>query len=132
SSEGELVAWLRQILGGNLANLLRHYYGTQARDVRLERELQADLEESSRALDRGLASPQPSPSQGAARREQSVLLASALERLPPDYRQVLVLRHLEALTFPEVAERLGRSVEAVKKLWARALCSLRATMGADV
>src|SRR5262245_35840548 len=38
-SEAELVAWLRQILALNVANLVRHYCGTQGRDIRLEREL---------------------------------------------------------------------------------------------
>ncbi len=38
-SEAELIAWLRQILAGNVANLLRHYLGTQGPDVRLEREI---------------------------------------------------------------------------------------------
>jgi RNA polymerase sigma-70 factor (ECF subfamily) len=36
---GELVAWLRQILARNLANQVRRYRGTRARDVRLERGL---------------------------------------------------------------------------------------------
>src|SRR5262249_6538058 len=130
SSEGELVAWLRQILAGNLANLLRHYYGTRRRDIRLERELGDDLEHSSRILDGGLVAPQSSPSQGAARREQAVLLAAALERLPPDYQQVLVLRHLEGLPFPQVAHHMRRSVEATKKLWTRALDHLRRSLGA--
>src|SRR5436309_10915735 len=39
ASEGEFVAWLRQILAGNLADLLRRYLGAQGRDVRLEREI---------------------------------------------------------------------------------------------
>src|SRR5437588_7824373 len=37
--EAELVCWLRQILAGVVANLVRRYYRTQRRDVRLEREL---------------------------------------------------------------------------------------------
>src|SRR5437763_13056599 len=32
-SEAELVRWLRQILAANLAMLVRHYCGTQRRDV---------------------------------------------------------------------------------------------------
>src|SRR5689334_12945127 len=35
-SEPELAAWLRQILATSLARLVRRYYGTQSRDVRLE------------------------------------------------------------------------------------------------
>ncbi len=128
-SEGELVGWLRRILATNLANLVRHYVGTRRRDVRLERQLAAELDESSRALDGGLAAQLSSPSQQAARRELAVLLADALRRLPDDHREVIVLRHLEGLTFPEVAVRMGRSVDVVKKLWPRALGRLRRLLG---
>jgi RNA polymerase sigma-70 factor (ECF subfamily) len=131
STEGELLGWLRQILAGVLANLVRRYLGTKARDVRLERELAADLDHSASRLDGGLTAGGTSPSQGAAGREQAVLLADALARLPDDYREVLVLRHLEELPFPDVAGRMGRSVEAVKKLWARAAARLRKELDAS-
>jgi RNA polymerase sigma-70 factor (ECF subfamily) len=124
-SEPELAAWLRQILAGVLANQLRRYLGTQGRDVRLERELAGDVDRSSQALDRGFADPGPTPSKVAAGRERAVLLADALGRLPPDYRDVIILRHLEERPFAEVAERMGRSVDAVQKLWVRALAQLR-------
>jgi RNA polymerase sigma-70 factor (ECF subfamily) len=129
STEAELAVWLRQILAGCLANLVRHYFGTRQRDVRLERDLYADVEQSSQVLEGGLVAPHSSPSQGALRREQAVLLADALERLPEDHRRVLVLRHLEGLSFPEVAQRMSRSVEAAKKLWMRALDRLRRCLG---
>jgi RNA polymerase sigma-70 factor, ECF subfamily len=125
TTEPEFRAWLRQILASLLANLVRHYQGTQRRDVRLERQLAVELEQSSQALDRGLADRQSSPSQQAVRREQSLLLAEALGRLPEDWRELLILRHLEGLTFPEVARRLGRTVDSVKKQWPRALAGLR-------
>ena len=129
STEGELVSWLRQILATTLANLVRHYCGTQRRDVRLERDLAAEMEESSRALDQGLVAKHSSPSQRAARREQAVLLADALERLPEDYRSAIVLHHLEGLSFPEVARRMGRTLASVEKLWIRALGRLRRSLG---
>jgi RNA polymerase sigma-70 factor (ECF subfamily) len=129
TTEGQLVCWLRQILAARLSDLLRRYLGTQGRDVRLEREIEEGFDHSSVLLDRGLVAPQSSPSQQAARREQSVLLADALEQLPDDYREVLVLRHLEGLTFPEVARRMGRSLDSVEKLWMRGLARLRQVMG---
>jgi RNA polymerase sigma-70 factor (ECF subfamily) len=125
ATEKEFLAWLRQVLASLLANLVRHYHGTQRRDVRLERQLAVELEQSSQALDRGLVAAQSSPSEQAVRREQSVLLAEALARLPDDLRDLLILRHLEGLTFPEVARRLGRTVDSVKKQWPRALATLR-------
>jgi RNA polymerase sigma-70 factor (ECF subfamily) len=128
-SEPELAGWLRQILAARLGDLLRRYLGTQRRDVRLERELAAELDQSSRVLERALVAPDSSPSQQAARREQAVLLANALGRLPEDYREVIVLRQMEGLSFPEVARRMGRTVNSVEKLWIRALPCLRRLLG---
>lgn len=129
TTEAELAGWLRKILAMNLANLMRHYYRRQRRDVRLERELSVELDQSSRVLDHGLVSRQSSPSQQASRREQAVLLADLLQRLPANYREVMILRHLEGLTFPEVAERMGKTLDSVKKLWARGLAQVRDAMG---
>jgi RNA polymerase sigma-70 factor (ECF subfamily) len=131
TSSKELVGWLRQVLAARLADFLRRYCGTQCRDVRLEQSLQAALDESSQALDRRLAAPHSSPSEQVVAHEQATWLAQALERLPEDYREVLVLHDLQECDFPEVAQRMGRSVEAVKKLWARALARLRRSAGDD-
>jgi RNA polymerase sigma-70 factor (ECF subfamily) len=129
TTEAQFVQWLRQILAASLADLLRRYLGAQGRDIRLEREIEGAFDQSSVLLDRGLIAAQSSPSQQAAGREQAVLLADALAQLPDDYRDVLVLRHLEGLTFPEVARRLERTVDSVEKLWMRALARLRQLMG---
>jgi RNA polymerase sigma-70 factor (ECF subfamily) len=128
-TEAELVHWLRQILVANLAMLVRGYCGTQRRDVRLECELAVALDHSSRVLDRGLIAADSSPSQRAARREQAVLLANALQQLPEDYREVIILRHMEGLAFPEVARQMGRTLDSVKKLWTRGLVQLRRSLG---
>ena len=125
ATEPELMGWLRRILATTVANLVRHYRGTQGRDVRLERSVADELDRSSRALDGGLVARLSSPSERAARREQAVLLADALESLPPAYGEVIILRHLEELSFPEIARRLGRSLDSVKKLWIRGLAHLR-------
>jgi RNA polymerase sigma-70 factor (ECF subfamily) len=128
-TEAELAGWLRRILASNLANVVRHYRGTKRRDVRLERQLVADIEQTSRVLAPALAADQSSPSQQAVRREGAVQLADALEQLPRDYRDVLILRHLEGLSFPEVAGRMERTVDSVKNLWARALLRMRQSLG---
>lgn len=127
-SEAELVAWLRQILAGVIAQLVRRYIGTRGRDVRLERDLEHDLANSSRILDRGLLAAESSPSQHAAKREQAVMVADAIAKLPDDYREAIVLRHMEGLPFSTVAERMNRSVDSVEKLWMRGLAKLRETL----
>lgn len=127
-TEAELVAWLRRILAGQLALMFRRYLGTKGRDARLERDLAAEIDQSSLILDRGLVASHSTPSQHASRREQAVLLAEALATLPHDYREVIILRHIEGMSFPEVAQRMGRSDDSVQKLWVRALASLRRSL----
>jgi RNA polymerase sigma-70 factor (ECF subfamily) len=129
SSEGELLSWLRRILAGKIALTLRHYMGVEARDINLERELAVQLDQSATAMDVQLAASCSSPSQRASRREQAVLLADALEKLPADYRETIILRNLEGLSFAEVAARMERSEDAVQKLWVRGLAALRQTLG---
>jgi len=121
--EPELVAWLRKILVHNLANQVE-FHRAGRRDLRREASLEAELDRSGAALHRLLAAPISSPSARAVRREEAVRLADALERLPADYREVFVLRNLERLPFERVAERMGRTGGAVRKLWGRALIQL--------
>jgi RNA polymerase sigma-70 factor (ECF subfamily) len=127
-TEAELLAWLRRVLATSLADQLRRYRGTRRRDPRLERQLTAEVDQSSQALERGLRAPGSSPSAHAERREEALLLAEALERLPADYRDVLLLRHFQGLTFPEIARRLGKSLDIVKNVWLRGLARLRRTL----
>jgi RNA polymerase sigma-70 factor (ECF subfamily) len=63
TTEAELACWLRQIMISNVISLARRYLTSRCRDVRLERELAEELEESSRNLDQGMIAPQSSPSQ---------------------------------------------------------------------
>ncbi len=130
SSEAQFIAWLRQIMAAVLSNLLRRYLGTQGRNIHLEQELQDHLDHSSQMLCQGLVDHLASPSQHAARREQAVLLADALAKLPDDYREVLVLRHLEGLAFAEIARLMDRTTDSVEKLWVRGLTRLRQVIGA--
>jgi RNA polymerase sigma-70 factor (ECF subfamily) len=129
STGAQFAAWLRQILAGLLANHVRHYMGTRQRDARLEQALARELDNTSGVLDRGLVAADNSPSRQVARRESIVELSNALASLPDDYRQVIILRHLEGLPFAAVAEQMGRSVASVQNLWVRALARLRKSIG---
>ena len=71
------------------------------------------------------AAPVSSPSSAARHGEEQLAVEQALSRLPEAHRQVIVLRHREALPFSEIAVRMDRSVNAVQKLWTRAIVSLQ-------
>ncbi len=127
AGERELAAWLHKILLRNLADQADFHHAGR-RDVRRERSLDAEPESSAPALVDALASPISSPSTQAMRREEADALAEALERLPADYRTVFILRNLEGVVFEEIASRMGRSPNAVRMLWERALQKLSQTL----
>ena len=55
----------------------------------------------------------------------------AIAQLPPDYREVLHLRQDEHLSLQTAAVRMGRSKEAARKLYARALARLAELLGLE-
>jgi RNA polymerase sigma-70 factor (ECF subfamily) len=128
NTEGEFAAWLRRILSNQLAMLGRRYRATAARDVARERPIAATLEDSSQQLGRLADDAITTPSEFALRHERSLLLADALAALPPHYREVIVLRDLRQLEWPEVSDAMGRSKGAVRLLWSRALALLGRTL----
>lgn len=56
--------------------------------------------------------------------EQARQLEEAMDTLPPAHREIILLRKFEELTFPEIARRLGRSEDACRMLFARAMTAL--------
>ncbi len=118
--EPELIAWLRRILARSLADQIKHHR-RKSRNLNRQESLDFLLEHSGMTIQNALASHASSPSEGAVRREQAVLLADAVNQLPPDYREVFILRTLEHVPFDQIATKMNRSPGAVRMLWTRAL-----------
>jgi RNA polymerase sigma-70 factor (ECF subfamily) len=134
NSPGEWVAWLRQILIYNLARVVQRQVVAQKRSARREVSLEqrvAVMDRSSGRIEAALVGRSISPSSQAQRPEIAARVADQLARLSPDYREVLVLRNLEGLTFSEVAQHMGRSAGAVRILWVRAVDQLRQLLQAE-
>ena len=127
-SEQEWRAWVRAILVNDLREARRHYQGTDKR--RIEREV---------SFQQGHRTGNPldppamdlTPGTQAAAQEEAELLRQAIERLPAAYRQVLNLRNWQQLSFAEIGDQMGRTREAARKLWTRALLQLRTELNAD-
>jgi RNA polymerase sigma-70 factor, ECF subfamily len=60
--------------------------------------------------------------------DRMAALDAALMALPERQRQAVVLRHLEGLANPEIAEIMGLGVEAVESLTARGKRNLAAAL----
>jgi len=54
-----------------------------------------------------------------------VLVVQAMAELSDDDREVITLRNFEHLEWTQVGQRMGRSAEAARKLWGRAIQRLR-------
>ena len=61
--------------------------------------------------------------------ESEAALRQALEALPDDYRRTVIWHQYDGLAFEEIGVRLGRSAEATRKLWSRALFRLADELG---
>ncbi len=123
-TEQELVAWLRKILINSIRSSIDREMATQRRDLRREvsiHEMADAADDSCGSLNRDLLSDMPSPTEVVERKEQISCIEDQLALLPEAYRQVIVWRNLEGIEFEEIAKRMGRSVNAVRVLWARAL-----------
>jgi RNA polymerase sigma-70 factor (ECF subfamily) len=124
ASPDEWRAWLRRLLLNNVTDFGRRYRVTTKRDA--GREVPLD---DSGGLSRDLAAADTPPSGRAMAQEQSEALSAALTRLPEDYRQVILLRYQEQLSFEEIGSQLGRTPEAARMLWVRAVERLKQEMG---
>ncbi|MCI0463304.1 MAG: sigma-70 family RNA polymerase sigma factor [Gemmataceae bacterium] len=123
-SVAEQAAWLRQILARNLANAVRDL-GRAKRDLARERSLQALLDESASRLEGWLAAEQSSPSQQAERHEQALRVAEALETLPDNQKEAVLLRYWEDLALAAIGQRMNLSTAAVTGLLQRGLRNLK-------
>jgi len=126
-TEGELVSWLRQILIHCLHHTYEAHFRAGRRDIRREISLD-DVDRSSNRLlgiAQALATQGESPSAPVRDRERAVAIADKLAQLRPDYREVIVLRNLQGLSFEEVAQRMDRKPGAVRMLWLRAIEKFR-------
>ena len=119
SSSAEFYGWLNSILK-NEVNSTRRDYQRHRRDIRREWEPKSatpgqNVGPTNHAL----------PEQNLIHNEKVAQFHTALKRLSPDYAQVIELRSISELPFEEVAKTMNRSVNAVTKLWGRALVGLQ-------
>lgn len=119
----EWRVWLRRMLMRDVQDAHRRFVGTDKRAAWRERQLV-----DSAGLRYDVADQDSSPSAALVAQEESTALRDALQRLPAEHRQVLRLRNWECVSFAEIGRRMGRSEEAARKLWSRAVLRLQEEM----
>ena len=71
------------------------------------------------------------PEQQAERRAEQDQLAAIVASLPERYRAAVVLRHVQGLSYPEIAAALGQPAGTVKSNVHRGVAYLRASLDAS-
>jgi RNA polymerase sigma-70 factor (ECF subfamily) len=111
---GSLVAWLAKIAEHEIRDRA-DYHQRHRRDA--AREIAVDD-----------ASPIAVQARSALSQvildEQARLLEEAMDTLSPAHREIILLRKFEELTFPEIAKRLGKTDDACRMVFARAMTAL--------
>ena len=72
-----------------------------------------------------------SPSTSLSTQEQDSRLKMLIEKLPQQQQDVLAYRHQHELSYQQIAERLGITEAAARKIWSRATIQLREWLKED-
>jgi len=122
---GAFRNWILGIADNRMRDEIKRHAGAAKRST--DRE----VTRAQRPETAYLQAAQGTPSAVAAAAEQVARVQDAMQSLSEDHREVLRLALEEGLSLRECALRMGRTREAMKKLYGRAVCALRVRVGAD-
>jgi RNA polymerase sigma-70 factor (ECF subfamily) len=123
--DGSFGRWLRKILERKVSDEVRRHAKTKKRSAKREVRLATGAE---RLAPDGA---QPTPSQVAGDAEESAAVRAVVDDLPADHATVIRLVHQEGLTLVEAGRRMGRSPDATRMLYGRAMQRLAGRLADD-
>jgi len=127
-SEGELLAWLRQVLSNCFSHAIEKHVYAQKRDIRREVAVEAaakKMDESMARLSNIVVDRAKSPSEVLQQRELADALSKQLAKLKDSYRDVIVLRNLQGLSFDEIGARMNIKPGTARMTWVRAIAKFK-------
>jgi len=116
---GKFSTWLYTIA----ANLARNHFRWRSRHPNIS--LEAENPETEQTLGGSLPSDSPAPNEQAFAAERAAAVRAAVEKLPEDMREAIVLCEWEELSMAEAAEVLETTLKAVESRLYRARQLLR-------
>ena len=123
-NEGDFLHWLTKIAENRLRDNVDKLHADK-RDIR--REVRLD-ESGPMAAGRLAGTPMPikttTPSVIMSRKEDLDKLERAIDKLKPEYREIIILAKIEGLSYQQIGDRLGKSIGAMKMLVSRAMMAL--------
>ncbi len=123
--DASLINWLAKLAQHKII-AAADYHSAKKRDTRLEVRLSSrgPFDDSS-CVARELAGSMSTPGDHAAREEVKEIVEECVAELPPEYRELILLRDYAGGSWERVAAETGRpSAEAARMMHARALVEL--------
>jgi RNA polymerase sigma-70 factor (ECF subfamily) len=123
-NEGDFLRWVSKIAENRLRDNLDKLHADK-RDIRQEIPLN-DNRSTTQDIFVGISGPvdTTTPSVIMSRREELNKLEKAMDKLKPEYREVITLTKIEGLSYKEAGQRLGKNADAVRMLLSRAVAAL--------
>ena len=123
-NEGDFLRWLSRIAQNAFRDNLDKLHAAK-RDIRKEVHLD-NVGRTANGRLPGVPGPvaTTTPSVIMSRKEDLDKLEKAIDKLKPEYRNVIVLAKIDGLGYQEIGDRLGKSSEAIRKLVSRAMTAL--------
>jgi RNA polymerase sigma-70 factor (ECF subfamily) len=126
-AQSALKTWIYRIAVNESHNRRRWLFRHRHNEVGLEEEF-----EDSEPRERAIPDAGRSPFERAFDREKHALIEEALTRINPSFREAVVLRDLEDLSYEEIAEILQISIGTVKSRIMRGREALRGQLSAQL
>ncbi len=130
-NEGDFLRWLSRIAENKLRDILEKFHADK-RDVRKEFPFNKEggstddnIVGAAEAMDT------TTPSVIMRKKESLDRLEKALDELKPKYKEIIILKKIEGFSHADIAERLGKSTDAVGMLLSRAMAALAIAYGKD-
>ena len=120
-SDGAFARWICRIIENRIRGLADHFDAQKRRPKGVAVHVSRILEQARST---------PGPASVAAEQEHRQRLAAALERIEGEEREVLLLRFFQERTIDDIANLLGRSPTAIRRLVGRATARLGALLEA--
>ena len=121
--ESKVFTWLYQIARNLCINRIRQR--ERQRSLRIESLDQPRDANDEDSMTREIADLSQSPHQKLEEKELRQRVLAAIESLPPDYKEVILLREFQELSYNEIVEATGLTLENVKTRLSRARGMLR-------
>jgi RNA polymerase sigma-70 factor (ECF subfamily) len=116
-SESAFMAWLRTVIANNILNEYRYWAAKKRSGARQEMSLESSAVDEVRATEM-------TPLTTASERERRKRITVAIALLSDEYREVILLRNRDGLSFSDIGQKLNRTADAARMLWGRAIQKL--------